>query len=198
MNDITVVVPSIPPRSSMLTRALSSITAQTLQPAAVVVEIDHDRQGAAVTRTRGLNKVTTDWVAFLDDDDEFSRIHLAALRTAAEESGADYVYSYYLVKDPAGRERPDIDPLNNLGQPFNPDDPVQTTIVTLVRTKLAQEVGFHNPPHDERLIHGQKVGEDFRFTEGCIARGARIVHLPRRTWFWHHHGRNTSGMPNQW
>jgi glycosyltransferase involved in cell wall biosynthesis len=76
---ITVVIPSIPSRAKMLDRALASVKAQTLRPERVVVEFDDDRLGAAATRQRGLEKVTTPWVAFLDDDDEFLPGHLYAL-----------------------------------------------------------------------------------------------------------------------
>lgn len=197
MNDISVVVPSIPPRSAMLHRALRSITSQILPPAAVLVELDHNRTGAAATRQRALARVDTEFVAFLDDDDEFMPDHLAALRKAMDDHGADYTYSYYMVKDPSGRERVDIDPLHHFGRPFDPERPHQTTIVTLVRTKLAQQVGFHEPP-EGALIDGQRYGEDFGFTVDCAREGARIVHVPQRTWWWHHHGRNTSGRPDRW
>lgn len=197
MNDVTVVVPTIPPRTAMLHRALQSITTQTLLPAAVIVEFDHNRTGAAVTRQRALARVDTEFVAFLDDDDEFMPDHLAVLRQAIDDHNADYTYSYYMVKDPSGQERADIDPLLHFGRPFDPERPHQTTIVTLVRTKLAQHVGFHEPP-DGALIDGQRYGEDFGFTVGCVREGARIVHVPQRTWWWHHHRGNTSGRPDRW
>ncbi|MGK2948995.1 MAG: NAD-dependent epimerase/dehydratase family protein [Acidimicrobiales bacterium] len=67
---VTVVVPTIPPRTSLLARAFASIAAQTTPPEATVVTIDHARQGHGPTRTRAMQRVTTDWIAFLDDDDE--------------------------------------------------------------------------------------------------------------------------------
>lgn len=195
MSDITVCIPSIPPRAELLTRALASVSAQTLQPAAIIVEIDHDGEGAPATRDRALRKATTDWVAFLDDDDEMKPEHLEVLRAGANEYGADYVFSYYEIIDAAGRNLGDLDPvLGNFGKIFDPAEPSQTTITTLVRTKLAQDVGFACMTSDE-LIHGQRRGEDFEFTVGCVNRGARIVHIPHRTWLWHHGTGNTSGRP---
>jgi hypothetical protein len=66
-SDITVVIATIPIRAKMLRKALASVVLQTFQPAAIVVEYDHEHTGAAATKNRGLAKVTTEWVAFLDD-----------------------------------------------------------------------------------------------------------------------------------
>ena len=196
-SDISVVIPSIPPREQLLRRALASVQAQKLAPDAVVVQLDNDHQGAAATRQAGLEHVTTEWTAFLDDDDELMPGHLRALAIGAKHSGADYVFSYYTVKDGLGRERPDIDPLGHFGRRFDPDRPHQTTITMLVRTELAQAVGFREPPPGA-LIDGEHYGEDFQFTVECVKAGAKIVHIPRRSWFWHHHGANTSGRPDRW
>ena len=197
MHDITVVIPSIPPRAKMLRRALHSVTLQSLQPAAVIVELDHEHTGAAATRQRGLRKVDTEFVAFLDDDDVLLPGHLETLRAGIDEHQADYTFSYFMVKDAAGNERPDVDPLGHFGQQFDPEHPTQTTITLLERTKLAQAVGFREPPVGA-TINGECYGEDFQHTVECVAAGAHIVHIPQRTWYWSHHGLNTSGRPDRW
>jgi glycosyltransferase involved in cell wall biosynthesis len=196
IGDIAVVIPAHPARvrNGMLDRAVASVWAQTLQPAELHVVVDRHRAGAWRTRDQGLQAVRAPWVAFLDSDDEWMRDHLEALAGTAQQ-GADYVYSYYQVRDASGRDST-ADPLGHFGKPFDPSDPHQTTITTLVRTELAQAVGFHPPPVDES-IGGQRYGEDFAFTLGCVAKNARIVHVPQRTWWWYHHGRNTSGMHGQ-
>ena len=188
-NGITVVVPTHPARvrNGMTKRAVGSALGQTLMPAGIVMEIDRDQEGAAATRHRGLMRVTTEWVAFLDSDDQFKPCHLADLIGCAAQTDADYVYSWY---EPAGFA---TDPLPHFGKPFDPQHPTQTTITVLVRTALAQSVGFRPPPPDAR-IDGERYGEDFQFTMECITAGARIVHLPKRTWIWNYHGRNTSGQ----
>jgi hypothetical protein len=196
--DITVAIPAHPARvkNGMLTRALTSVNNQKLLPTAVSVAIDHDSGGAWATRQRALEAVRTPWVAFLDSDDEFMPHHLRALALCAQRTGADYCYSYFLVRDALGRERPEVDPLHHFGETFNPTDPIQTTITMLVRTELAQAIGFQPPPIDD-TVGGQRYGEDYAFTLGCVAAGANIVHLPQRTWWWNHHLGNTSGMPGQ-
>lgn len=196
--DVTVAIPAHPARlaNGMLARALESVCAQTLQPAAVSVAVDHNREGAWATRQRALDAVSTEFVAFLDSDDEFMPQHLEVLAAEAAVSGADYLFSYYMVRDVNGNDWPGNDCLGAFGKVFNPADPHQTTITTLVRTELAQQVGFHSPP-DRELIHGQRHGEDFAFTLGCVNAGAKIVHVPQKTWWWYHHGLNSSGTPGQ-
>lgn len=195
-SDITVCIPTIPPRKAMLARAITSVLEQTLPAAALSVAVDTDRRGAASTRNRALEAVQTPYVAFLDDDDAFYEEHLEVLMNCVQETGSDYVFSYYQVHGPDGLPN-STDPLGAFGRVFDPLAPHQTTITTLVRTELAQSVGFEEPIEGE-LIHGQRLGEDFKFTLGCIAAGAHIVNIPQKTWIWNHHGANTSGKPDRW
>lgn len=190
--DISVVIPTHPARvaNGMTKRAVGSVLGQTRPAAAIIVEQDLLGAGAARTRDSGLQKVTTEWVAFLDSDDQFKKEHLQVLLDGAIESGADYVYSWY---EPIGFG---ADPLPHFGRPFDPKNPTQTTVTTLVKTELAQEVGFRIPPAD-KLINGERYGEDFQFTVEVIAKGGKIVHVPRRTWLWNYHGLNTSGLPTR-
>lgn len=189
-DDVTVCLSTIPPRRDLLSRALQSITAQTRPAAAVSIAVDLDHEGCAATRSRAVAAARTPWVAILDDDDEFYPQHLEQLLACALEQQADYVFSYF---DVIGG----TDPLNVFGKPFNPADPHQTTTTILVRTDLAQQIGWHKPEVED-LIHGQRAGEDWHFTLDCLTAGARIVHHPERTWAWHHHNANTSGLPTRW
>lgn len=188
--DVTVVIPTHPARlkNGMTKRAIGSVLMQTYTPSGLIVEVDRHGNGAAITRNAGLQKVTTPWVAFLDSDDQMKSNHLATLVSGVVSHGADYVYSWY---EPVGFSR---DPLPHFGKEFDPENPTQTTITTLVRTELAQEVGFRVPPPG-KLINGERYGEDFQFTVECIAKGAKILHIPQRTWIWNAHGLNTSGLP---
>jgi glycosyltransferase involved in cell wall biosynthesis len=195
---ITVVIPAHPHRvrNGMLARAVESIERQRLLPDDLIIEVDKEGLGAAATRQRGLEKVTTEWVAFLDSDDWMYPEHLKALAAGAKVHRADYLFSYYMVHRRDGSEWPENDPLGHFGKPWNPAAPHQTTITTLVRTDIAQQVGFFDPPEDS-TVGGHRGGEDWHFTIGCRDAGARIVHIPRRTWAWVHHGLNSSGLPHQ-
>lgn len=190
---ITVVVPfhTQRERAGLLQRALESIDRQTIGGVRVIAVRDELAQGAPATRNAGLMLVETPWVAFLDSDDEMDPGHLEKLSDTALATGADYVYSHYRVK--GGRDpRPFM-----LGRVWNDDDPQQTTITTLVRTELAQSVGFLGKVGDLSSPDRMYAGEDWAFTLGCLRAGAKIVHRPEITWTWHHHGRNTSGMPGR-
>lgn len=200
--DITVVIPTIAPRANLLARALKSIDSQSRPAAAVVVQEDIEHLGAATTRDRGLRRVETDWVAFLDDDDVFMPQHLEVLASAAEEQDSDYVFSWYMVKDAFGRDQPSWGAhQSTFGQVYDVLNPTQTTVVTLVRTELAQQVGFLFPETTTEALtsQGRLYGaEDWLFTQGCVSAGAKIWHAPQRTWWWYHWGRNTSGLPQNW
>lgn len=186
---ITVCVPSIPVRGHYLGRALTSIAGQVRPADAVSVVVDRERNGAAVTRTRALDAVRTDVVTFLDDDDTMNPDHLLRLESFMIDTGADFVFSWF---DVVGG----LDPFpQHFGRTWNPDDPTHTTVVTMVRTELAQSVGFVSPENGDGAGGS---GEDWNFTLGCLAAGAKIMHLPERTWKWYHNTGNTSGRSDRW
>lgn len=194
---ITVVTPTIPPRRDLLAQAVDSVRAQVLQPVEMVIETDLEHTGAPATRQRGLERVATDWVAFLDDDDWFMPQHLDHLMQHAVETQADYVYSWFETAPPGS----DPFPVTHFTQPYDPASPVATTITVLVRTELALGVGFK--PHDD--ANDRWPGEDWRFQMGCQAAGAHITHLVEKTWYWRHWGfgqpgvpGNTSGLGTRW
>jgi hypothetical protein len=188
---VTVVVPFHEARrtSGLLDRAVRSVHAQTV-PVHLELAEDIHRIGAAPTRQAGLETVTTEWTAFLDSDDELDPDHIEQLLACAHETGADYVYPWFRVVGGS-------DPFPMFfGRPWDNAHPHQTTITILVRTELAQQVGFHTPPPGS-TVGGHRGGEDWHFTLGCLAAGARIVHHPARTWTWHHGPQNSSGRPDR-
>lgn len=192
--EVTVCVPTIPPRGGpggLRERALASVWAQTWQPAAIAIALDTGHAGAAATRQRALDMATTDWVAFLDDDDEWLPQHLARLLWCQQRTGADLVYSWFHPVAMA-------DHLGSFGVPFDPAAPHSTTSTVLCRTRLAKRVGFSAPDHP--LAEVEATGEDDRFVRGLLALRppATVVHLPERTWRYHYHHANTSGRGDKW
>ena len=185
---ITVLVAAHPNRlrNGMLSRALNSVTAQTLQPASIVVVNDLEQQGAGATRKRLLDLVHTEWIAWLDSDDEWLPEHLEKLMRVAVETDSVYVYSWFHGGDPLG----------HFGIPFRPCTPHHTTMTVLVRTDLAQEVGF-----PETSKEGHFSNEDWAFITGmarlCCERNLRMTHLAERTWTYHQGHHNSSGKPGQ-
>lgn len=184
---VTVLVAAHPARFDLglLGRALNSVITQTHRPEAIVVVNDNERNGAGWTRRELLKHVETTWIAWLDSDDEWEPEHLAKLMFVAESTGSVYVYSWFHGPDPLG----------HFGLPFNPCTPHHTTMNVLVKTSLALEVGFpdsEEPPYSN---------EDWAFITGCAKlaceRGLGMTHLAERTWTYHQHGQNSSGLPGQ-
>jgi len=206
---ITVVIPTIPPRTALLNRAAESVAeassylvdSKLSVPVEIITSTDANREGAARTRHRGLMAVETEWVAFLDDDDRMLPNHLAKLYGAAltNPRGIDYLWSRFVIKYPDGSS---LDGPAFLGdKAFNQwddNDPCQTTITTLVRTELARDAGGFLQFEEGELIDGQRRGEDFEFTSRCRWAGGEFLHVPHVTWEWWHHGKNTSGLPDRW
>ena len=207
--DVTVVIPTIPPRAeTLMRRAMTSVALQTRPPAGGVrVWLDADGEGPAVMRDRalragGAEEITTEWVTFLDDDDEILPQHLEIMFRVVEavEASGGRVQMVYPWPYTIGGTNPHE---ANFGQPFQLERPVQTTIVVMVRTGLAREIGFRAMGDLDApgRLYG---GEDWDFTQRvatwCLERDVRpgVVHVPVRTWLWHHHGGNTSGLPRNW
>jgi hypothetical protein len=180
---------------------------------------DVDKRGAAHARDMALRGAATEWVAFLDDDDEMDSYHVRKLLECAREFGADYVWSRFRIATPAPRNLMSRDPSTPrydfrdgpypLGagtfEQWNDEQPAQTTVTTLVRRELALDVGgFRNLTADGYTnveeIDGQRAGEDWSFTLRCRAAAglSGMRHHPEVTWTWHHHESNTSGLPSRW
>lgn len=201
---VSIVIPTHSGRERYLDLAVASAWGQLVRPAAMHVVEDTTHAGAAETRDRGLRMVDTEWTAFLDSDDVLYREHLRVLLAGARIHAADYVYAWYDIIRGDGSQWRGPDILPHFGKPFDPSRPTQTTITVLVRTELAQSVGFQAPVPGE-MIDGQVAGEDFRFLLGCLEAGARVAHVPRHTWGYRHHGvgspgspGNTSGRGDRW
>lgn len=205
--DITVCIATIPPRRKQLKRALASVTAQTMQPAAIIVEFDHERTGAAATKNRAAARATTPWLAFLDDDDQFMPHHLETLRGHIDHwvpDLADVVYSIPLCPQLPG----DQDPNGRYGMPFSEPELrrrsyIQTT--SLVRRHLFDLAGGFQLP-DRTMPDGSPCPyDDWGLWLAMLDKGARFLHVPEQTFIWNHWGRgergvpgNTSGQPDRW
>lgn len=188
-DEITVVIPSIPPRRDMLNnRAIASVLPQTLCPAGIVVALDRYKEGAGPTRNKGIEMVQTEWLAFLDDDDELLHHHLETLWVNAQETGADVVWPWFERRQ---GDRP-VDQVLPHKTTWDPMMPHTFPITTLVRTELAKDVKFR-PPENPNFS-----GEDWHFWLELSQNGAKFSHVDEITWVWHVHFSNTSGAPGRW
>lgn len=197
-SDLTVVITTIPTRRERLAKALSSVRNQTLLPYDIVVQMDTEKVGAPANRDKGIARVNTNYVALLDDDDYFYSNHLETLYKAAIDTDADIVYSWFDVEG-------GTDPFpQNFGKPWNPDEPIQTTVTILAKASVIRQAGGYSNTSSlteeelSRYAQGNTIGEDFRLIAEANRQGAKIVHVPKRTWAYVHWGGNTSGRPDRW
>ena len=185
---ITALIAAHPERlrNGMVNETFASVTAQTLQPDTIVMVNDLEKAGAGRTRQKLLRMVETEWLAWCDSDDSWYPNHLEDLYRVATETDSVYVYSWFDGGDPLG----------HFGLPFNPCTPHHTTITALVRTELAQEVGF-----TDTLRNSSFSNEDWGFITGIAAlaceRGLKMTHLAARTWHYRQQGQNSSGLPTR-
>ena len=125
--EISVVIPTCN-RPDLVQRAVTSVLQQTLTAIEIVVIVDGGdpstierlksvkdqrlrivalpkRSGAAVARNIGVLHARSEWVAFLDDDDEMLPERLARQLAEAQRSGARYpvIVCRYYVQGPRGR-----------------------------------------------------------------------------------------------
>lgn len=195
MIDITVCIPTIPQRRSLLRKALTSVGIQNYPAAAISIAADLKGEGSAKTRNRALWAVQTPWVAFLDDDDQLLANHLEILAKGAEESGADVIYALPRVIGPNGQ------PLIRHWQwggpeEFDPDllrKHSYITVSSLVRTEHAKACGGFRY---EKASNGASY-DDHGFYLNLLNAGATFHHIHQETFIWNHHLGNTSGKPNQ-
>lgn len=81
---VTVITASLPHRTKQLANALASVAAQTVE-VAHLVSVDAS-VSVAEARNRLITAATTEWVAFLDDDDTLYPHHVTTLLAASEDA----------------------------------------------------------------------------------------------------------------
>lgn len=203
--DVTLVVPTIPERRYLRLRALKSAREQTIPFANIIVVEAQQNEDAASARNRGLSRVQTSWVSFLDDDDELEVNHLECLINDQESSAADIVYPWFTAYE-HGRavpEAPGMLQLNGhtaLGVPWGAEQQHALKkgswcfhLTALFRTKLLHDIGGFRAP--ARGCAGEYLSEDVDLEQRLVAVGANVHHCPRRTWRWHFWDGRTKGQP---
>ncbi len=212
MSDVTVVIPTVPERKAMLDEAVDSVRKQTHECDLIVsMDVDHVpgkfTGTAGRTRNRAIEKIRTEWTAFLDDDDVMYPQHVEKCLACARAADADLVYPWFggvqaggvLIVTIAGR---DVTPegiawckeleqhlrMTDLGHQAGNYIP----ITVLVKTELLQRVGGFPEPDE----HGEVPYDDeaWALWIKLLDAGARFAHLPERTWEWRIHGSHLSRL----
>jgi glycosyltransferase involved in cell wall biosynthesis len=170
--DVTVVIPTYN-RAPLLDQTLRSIEQQSMQAADIVVVDDGSTDdtvdmlaernvtivrndgrswGPARARNEGLERVTTDFVSFVDSDDLLMPRALEQLRAAlTAEAAAPFSYGYALaVMDSGGKWEPQglIAPSRRERRDPLPSLFVRNTVPSsgaLVRTDIVRSIGGYDP-----------------------------------------------------
>ncbi len=191
--NVTVVIPTTPHRPrSFLVRAMRSVLDQTTLPAAVLVTLDREGLGPGPTRQRGLEVAATEYVAFLDDDDELLPRHLAACLRVAVETGADLVYP---TCERVGPIRVEVDPFGALGHPFDParlQAGNYIPVTVLARTEALRAAGGFSAAELAPRT-GANPCEDWGLWLRLLDAGGTFAPAHEVTWRYHVHGGNYAG-----
>lgn len=191
---VTVVIPTIPPRADMRSRAEQSVHAQTYRRRRLLLQHDDDRKGSAATRNRALADVTTEWVLWLDDDDQLMPNALQLLVEAQRETGADVVSGGAWIPQRVGHREP-ICP----GPGWLPGGFVQERsrlhVSSLMRTEMVRQVGGFEYRTDPGT--GMEL-DDYGLYWKLARQGATFYRIPETVLIWNHHGANTSGRGDRW
>lgn len=205
MLTVAVVIPTIPGREPLLERALASVEAQIRPPDQLVVEIDAAWTGAAHARNRALDRVETDVIAWLDDDDELLPTHVERLvRVLDRFPVIDLVYPIPRMiggRDPTATS---VDGrwVRPWGVAFGPEQERHLRdlgsfipITHVVRADTVRRAGGFPIPGTPEWPRPNV--EDWGYLVKLLNAGARFHHLPVVTWLWHVHGAHTGGEPGR-
>lgn len=206
---VAVCIPTVPGREDLLMRAELSVMKQDRQPDQFLTEVDTERSGAAAARNRLLAKVTTDVVAWLDDDDWLKPNHLKACMRVIENSKADLVYPCPEMvngRDPTAVTHQGRFPVSPWGLRFTQEMAAHIKhvgsfipITHLARTEVVRKIGGF--PEGRTLADGRYQGEDERYLINLldhIEESGRSItdafqHLDQKTWYWYANPHSTAG-----
>lgn len=184
MPRVTILTPTIEGRESLLADAADSVRAQT-EEAAHLIYLDTEREGPAAIRQRLLDRVQTEFVGFLDDDDLLDPEHVAVLM-ALLANGAkhpDLAWSRCRTRAAPGVEaarimqtmRPDYRALQREGaRNFIP-------VTVVARTESIRRAGGFRV--EDRY-------EDFELWRRMLGLGMTFAYHPFATWTYRFLGEN--------
>jgi glycosyltransferase involved in cell wall biosynthesis len=165
---IAVLTPTLPERTEMLATCIASVKSQTRPANIHCIGLDTYRIGPAAIRNKLVRELPEeiDWLAFLDDDDQFLPRHLEKLSAVAED--ADVVFSSSNLSNPA------LYPTHDYRRLV---DGNYISITCLVRRSMFEFVGGF----DKGLY------EDWGLWKKITSVVGRFVFVPEVTWVYGQH-----------
>lgn len=182
---VTILTPTIEGREELLVEAALSVRSQT-EEAAHLIYLDTEHRGPAWCRNQLLERVQSEWVGFLDDDDLLDPEHVEALMALLDNGGphADLAWSRCRTEFAPGvppvhilqpiRGTSDLVGMFRRGRNWIP-------VTVLARTESIRAAGGFDPA--DRY-------EDYELWQRMHLLGQRFVHLPRATWTYRFLGAN--------
>lgn len=169
---VAAIIPTICGREDQLREAVRSVNDQTRPVDELHVELDTQRQGPAAARNRAVLATSSEWLAFLDDDDVWLPHHIETL--LAQADGFDVVYpDCELVGDHNGLHvNADFNPLALRVGNFIP-------VTALVRRSAFMAAG---------MFSSEDRCEDWGLWLRMADQGRRFLHVPTVTWEYRWHG----------
>lgn len=156
----------------MLGEAVASVLGQSLLPYEYKVMTDQKHIGEAAMRNKLLEAASTEWVAFLDDDDLMLPWHLEVLWNSRD--GADIIHSDCLVEGLEKHWQP---------RPYNLEEIRKKNYISITvlakRSTLLNAGGFR-PVRYPDWDMWVRLGEA----------GARFAFVPKTTWIYRVRGDN--------
>lgn len=190
---VTVVIPTIPPREDLLKRALASAQQQTYPLNQILAVVDEERLGSAANRNRSLEYINSDFVLWLDDDDQLMPHCVQLMIEAHLATNADIISgSAWVPQNPAHIEPISVPP--GWIDPKIVMSRSHLTVTSLMRADLVKKVGGFEFREDPSGMMLDDYGLYYKLAEA----GATFYRIPDHTFIWNHHGKNTSGNPNNW
>jgi len=162
MTTIAAVVSSLPApkRQPLLLQALQSVWDQTRPPDDMVIGADYSRIGEVANMNRLLRATTSEWVAFLHDDDTWSPEHLAVCEKYFDD--ADVVVSRF---DLVGRPVSTIEPWHTNFEDLRRTNWIGSPSMVVVRRSVFGE--WAEPDHHRWV--------DWTNWNRLLDRGARFI-----------------------
>lgn len=171
---VSIVIPIAPYHAAQSVYAVMSARSQTV-PCAVVTVEDAESRGAGFARNRGLERVTTDFVVFLDADDTIEPSFVEETLRAYQPG--HYVYTDWLD-----------DKLNFSANPWKQGD--WHPVTTLLPTDAVRAIGAFR--------EDTPGGEDSEMYFELVHRGVCALRVPKPLFHYHKgglRGRSFVGSP---
>lgn len=179
---IAIITPTIEGREELLAEAAVSVDQQTVGVTHHII-MDICGSGPAELRNLVLERVESDWVAFLDDDDLLDPDHIETLAGAINDQDADLAFSWYRSQGAPETERVHEWDDYALGVMLSGRNLIPVTV--LARRQAILDAGGFN--YEDRY-------EDHQLWLRMLRNGCRFAVVPRETWTYRMLGGNRTWL----